>query len=135
MKERVPGADSACLLSKSSKSVFLYSHFPNCWAKRRKCCRVLLKRTANQFFLLFYALWFLHHPHQLVNHAKAEHFISQNMFAHGHFCSKLVLSIYTGKSWPKVFKVQKVRLRINSFSEFSRLDSTLNAVDLKLLLH
>lgn len=58
------------------------------------------------------------------------------MFAHGHFCSKLVLSIYTGKSWPKVFKVPKVRLRINSFSEFSReLDLTLSALDLKLLLN
>lgn len=41
-------------------------------------------------------------PCHLVNHAKAEHFISQYVFTHGHFCSKLVLSIYTGKSWPKV---------------------------------
>ena len=43
------------------------------------------------------------------------------MFAHGHFCSNLVLSIYTGKSWPKSFKVPKVRVRINFsffFSEF-----------------
>lgn len=56
------------------------------------------------------------------------------MFAHGHFCSKLVLSIYTGKSWPKVFKVPKVRVRINS--EFSKeLGLTLCAVDLKLLLN
>lgn len=39
-----------------------------------------------------------HHPYQLVNHAKAEHFISQNMFAPGHSFSKLVLSIYAGKS-------------------------------------
>lgn len=41
---------------------------------------------------------FFHHPYQLVNHAKAEHFISQNMFAPGHSFSKLVLSIYAGKS-------------------------------------
>ena len=55
------------------------------------------------FSYYFYALCFLHSPYQLVNHAKVEHFISQYMFAHGHFCSNLVLSIYTGKSWPKVF--------------------------------
>lgn len=54
------------------------------------------------------------------------------MFAHGHFCSKLVLSIYAGKSWPKVFKVPKVRVQMNSFSEFSReLGLTLHGVDLK----
>ena len=58
------------------------------------------------FSYYFYALCFLHRApphHQLVNHAKVEHFIGQYMFAHGHFCSNLVFSIYTGKSWPKVF--------------------------------
>lgn len=30
----------------------------------------------NFFFVLFYALCFPYYPHQLVNHAKAEHFIS-----------------------------------------------------------
>lgn len=48
-------------------------------------------------FLIILRPVLLDYPHQLVNHAKAEHFISQYTFAHGHFCSKLVLSIYTGK--------------------------------------
>lgn len=125
------------LVSHSSLSFCTYSPFPNCWAKIRVFLIECFKRELLiNFFLLFYALWFLHHPHQLVNHAKAEHFISQNMFAHGHFCSKLVLSIYTGKSWPKVFKVPKVRVWINYFSEFSReVGLTLRTVDWKLLLN
>lgn len=55
-------------------------------------------KIANQFYPLFHGLWFLPRPHQLVNHAQAEHFITQDMFAPQRFLAgKLVLSIYTGK--------------------------------------
>lgn len=56
-------------------------------------------KIANQFYPLFHGLWFLPRPHQLVNHAQAEHFITQDMFAPQRFLAgKLVLSIYTGKA-------------------------------------
>lgn len=74
-----------------------------------------IKEVCYSIVLILSCLLLLHPPpHQLVNHARAEHhFISQYMPALGHFASKLVLSIYTGKAWPKSCEVPKVRVRIN----------------------